>query len=97
MCKRELKRDCETDCPIPRLDNDNLIAYSLICAYGGMMYNGEMIIAAGIDYALDLENISESERSSITRKIINYFATRSKKSSERLNNNATKQRHKRKF
>jgi len=61
-----------------------------------MMFNGEMIIAEGIKYALELEGIPENQHGAITRKIINYFAVRSKKASERLKN-ASKQRHKRKF
>lgn len=73
MCKANLKRDCNTNCPIIRVSSDNYIVMSIIYTYGGIMFKEGGLSAAGIKMALDAEGIPENERALYVRLIQAYF------------------------
>ena len=87
--KDKLGYNCNTNCPIPDLLPENMLAMELIWRFGALIYNGETIDAAAINLICDWNAIPKSHRWLLSQKITAYFATLRSESSKELNEKHT--------
>jgi len=70
-----MKYNCKTNCPLPYLIKNNLVAMDIILRFSPMIFDGESISATGIEKAMEWSDIPKNQWWLMSQKISSYFAS----------------------